>query len=411
MTLEKDINTLTKECEAYLRKEGYSDARIRDYRRLWGDGIINYVEECSKSIYNTDIGEQFIRSIAFTWSASHIRALRRSVRVLSDFLLYGSIRKRIVQQVMHELPGEIGAIAKLFIACFGELRRSQLTLSEHQRVLSYFIKNLSLKSVFRVSEINEEHVLAFLSSAQNCKDKFLNTMRLFCRYLHSHQLVERNIEYVIGRNNLPKREKLPSVYDAKEIKQIEDAVDEASPVGKRDYAILLLASRLGFRSSDIAGLQFTNLDWDNNIIRLTQYKTKREVELPLLAEVGDAIINYLKYGRPVSRSQHVFLSACAPYRPINRLIINGAISRIIKSSKVDIQNRKFGPHSMRHTLASQLLSNGTSLPVISEALGHTNTQTTMNYIRIDIQNLQRCALVIPMVSQAFYNQKGGIFYE
>jgi integrase len=175
--------------------------------------------------------------------------------------------------------------------------------------------------------------------------------------------------------------------------------------------MLLLASRLGFRSSDIAGLQFANLDWDNNTIRLTQYKTKREVELPLLADVGDAIINYLKYGRPVSHSQNVFLSACAPYRPINRLIINGAISRIIKSSKVDIQNRKFGPHAMRHTLASQLLSNGISLPVISETLGHTNTQTTMNYLRIDINNLQRCALAVPMVSRGFYDQKGGVFYE
>jgi site-specific recombinase XerD len=333
------------------------------------------------------------------------------VRVLSDFLSHGSVRKRIVHHVSHELPGEIGAAAKSFIASFAELRRSKLTLGEHQRVLSYFIRHLELKSVFHVSEIDEEQVLAFLSSTQNCKDKFLNTMRLFCRYLYTNNLIERDIEYVIGRNHLPKREKLPSIYDPDEIKQIENAVDKASPVGKRDYAMLLLASRLGFRSSDIAGLQFANLDWDNNIIRLTQYKTKREIELPLLADVGDAIINYLKYGRPISQSKHVFLSAFAPYRPINRLIINGAISRIIKSSKVDIQNRKFGPHAMRHTLASQLLSNGISLPVISETLGHTNTQTTMNYLRVDINNLLRCALAVPMVSQGFYDQKGGIFYE
>ena len=362
MSLEKDINSLTKACEAYLRDDGYSEGRILDYRRLWADGIVSYMEECSINIYSPDIGDQFISTIAVTWSAPYIRALRRSVRVLSDFLSHGSVRKRIVHHVNHELPGEIGTTAKSFIASFADLRRSKLTLSEHQRVLSYFIKHLALKSVFRVPEINEEHVLAFLSSTQNCKDKFLNTMRLFCRYLYTRNLVsKRNIEYVIGRNNLPQREKLPSVYDPDEIRQIEEAVEKASPVGKRDYAMLLLASRLGFRVSDIAGLQFSNLDWDNNIIRLTQYKTKREVELPLLADVGDAIINYLKYGRPVSHSQHVFLSACAPYRPTNRMIISGAISRIIKSSKVDIQNRKFGPHAMRHTLASQLLSNGNLL--------------------------------------------------
>ena len=219
------------------------------------------------------------------------------------------------------------------------------------------------------------------------------------------------MEYVIGRNNYPKREKLPSVYDADEIKRIEDEVDQASAVGKRDYAMLLLATRLGLRSSDIAGLRFENLDWDRNIICLTQSKTKKVVELPLLTDIGEAIINYLKYGRPVSDLQQVFLSACAPYRPVNRLIINGAISRTIISSGVDITDRRFGPHAMRHTLASQLLRNGISLPVISETLGHSDTQVTMNYLRIDINNLMRCSLDVPLVSTSFYEQKGGVFYE
>ena len=236
-------------------------------------------------------------------------------------------------------------------------------------------------------------------------------MRLFCRYLYRYKLIANDIEYVIGRSTLPKREKLPSVYSSEEIKQIETSLDRSDPVGKRDYAMLLLSTRLGLRSSDIAGLQFNHLDWDNNLIRIRQYKTKREVELPLLADVGDAIITYLKYARPVSTAPNIFLSACAPYRPVNRLIINGAISRTIKVSKVNIGNRKFGPHAMRHTLATQLLGNGVTLPVISETLGHTTTQTTMKYLRVDLNNIQRCVLDVPVVRQEFYEQKGGLFYE
>lgn len=412
MDLQKDIQSLIKDCVVHLKDEGYSEARISDYQRFWKTGMVKYMETYSIINYNADVGERFIKNVITTeGSASFKRAIRRSVHVLSDYLSYGKVRKRIVPYVTHELTGEIGAIAKEFIASFAAMRRSQLTLSEHQRILSYFIKCLSIKSRFHVSEINEEAVLEFLASSQNCKDKFLNTMRLFCRYLYEQKLIDKDIEYVIGRNNLPVREKLPSVYDAEEVKKIEDAVDQASAVGKRDYAMLLLASRLGLRSSDIAGLQFANLDWEKNIIRLSQYKTKREIELPLLADVGEAIINYLKYGRPVSYFQNVFLSACAPYRPVNRLIINRAISRIIKFSNVSIQNRKFGPHSMRHTLASQLLRNGITLPLISEMLGHVNTQTTMNYLRIDINNLIRCALNVPLVHQDFYDQKGGVFYE
>lgn len=409
--VEQNINPLIKACIAWLRRNGYSEARIRDYIRSWKTGIGKFMEDRSTTVYSTQMGEHFINSPLPFDSPTYRRAVRRSVAVLSDFLVHGRVSRRIVHRVNHELPGEIGNAAKAFITSQAELRRSILTLNEHQRVLSYFIQHLSLNSVNQVSGVNEEHVLAFLASSQNCKDKFLNTTRLFCRYLYACKLVDRDIEYVIGRGGLPRREKLPSVYGQDEVRQIESAVDQSSPVGKRDYAMLLLTTRLGFRSSDIAGLQFDNLDWDKNLIRLTQYKTKRELELPLLADIGNAIIIYLRYARPVSPASNVFLSACAPYRPINRMIINGAISRIIKASKVDIGNRKFGPHAMRHTLASRLLGNGIPLPVISETLGHTDTQTTMKYLRVDINNLQRCALAVPLVRQGFYEQKGGMFYE
>lgn len=218
------------------------------------------------------------------------------------------------------------------------------------------------------------------------------------------------MEYFIGRNNYPLREKLPSVYNADEIGHIENRVEQSSTVGKRDYAMLLLATRLGLRSSDISGLTFGNLDWQHNLISLMQCKTKKIIELPLLTDVGEAIINYLKFGRPISDFQQVFLTASAPYRPVNSRLINGVVSRKIIASGVDIKGRKFGPHAMRHTLASQLLRNGTSLPVISETLGHSDTQATMNYLRIDINSLMQCALDVPLVPINFYEQKGGVFY-
>lgn len=410
MKKELEIKSLIRECIAFLMEEGYSEPRIAEYQRLWRDGIEEYMNKNSLVNYNAAIGEDFLGGIS-GMSDSYMRTIRRNVHVLTDFLSYGEVRKRIIQYVYHELPGEIGEVAFKFIASQAKLRRSKLTLNEHQRILSYFINHLTLRSVNYVSDISEDDVLTFISSAQNCKDKYLNTARLFCRFLYEQKYIDRNVEYVIGRNNYPKREKLPSVYDAAEIKQIEETVSQSSAVGKRDYAMLLLATRLGLRSSDIAGLTFENLDWNRNIICLTQYKTKKMIELPLLADVGEAVINYLKYARPVSDLEQVFLTVCTPYRSVNRLIINGAVSRTIIASGVDITGRKFGPHAMRHTLASQLLRNGTSLPVISETLGHSNTQVTMNYLRIDINNLMRCTLDVPLVSTSFYEQKGGVFYE
>lgn len=410
MKTDQEIKSLIRECVAYLTEEGYSESRIADYQRQWRNGIEEYMNKNSLENYNAAIGEDYLGSIP-VMSDPYMRSIRRNVHILNDFLSYGIVRKRIVQYVHYELPGEIGEVASKFIESQAKLRRSKLTLIEYQRILSYFINHLTLKSVNYVSDISEDDVLAFISSAQNSKNKYLNTARLFCRFLYEQKYIDRNVEYIIGRNNFPQHEKLPSVYDAEEIKQIEEAVNQSSAVGKRDYAILLLASRLGLRSSDIAGLTFENLDWDQNIICLTQYKTKKVIELPLLADVGEVVINYLKYGRPVSNLQQVFLTACAPYRPINSQNINGAVSRIIIASGVDIAGRRLGPHAMRHTLASQLLRNGTSLPVISETLGHSDTQATMNYLRIDINNLMRCSLEVPLVSTSFYEQKGGMFYE
>lgn len=409
MDSEKEIKSLIRDCVVYLREEGYSEPRIKDYHRFWRNGIQEYMYKNSLANYRDEIGKKFLSGIP-EMSGSNMRAIRRSVHVLDDFLLYGKVRKRIVQYVHHELPGELGKVALEFIDSQKRLRLSKPTLNKHRRILSYFITHLTFRSVNQVSAIGEDDVLTFISSVQNCKDRYLSTIRLFCRFLYQQKYIDRNVEYVIGRNNYPKREKLPSVYDADEIRRIEDTVEQSSTVGKRDYAMLLLATRLGLRSSDIAGLTFGNLDWDRNLICLIQYKTKKIVELPLLTEIGEALINYLKYGRSVSDLQQVFLTASAPYRSVNRMIINGAVSRTIIASGVDIKGRKFGPHAMRHTLASQLLRNGTSLPVISETLGHSDMQVTMNYLRIDINSLMQCALDVPLISMNFYEQKGGVFY-
>jgi integrase len=182
-------------------------------------------------------------------------------------------------------------------------------------------------------------------------------------------------------------------------------------VGKRNYAMFLLASRLGLRVSDIVNLKLENIDWENNLIKLEQQKTKRLIELPLLVDVGEAIINYLQDGRRSSAHKEIFLAMTPPYGNITGMTLTSTVQRLILDAGIDTSNRKFGPHAMRHSLASQLLQKEVSLPVISETLGHSTTRATMNYLRIDIKNLTKCLLDAPLVSEAFYNQKGGIFYE
>lgn len=173
----------------------------------------------------------------------------------------------------------------------------------------------------------------------------------------------------------------------------------------------MLSSRLGLRISDIINLKFENIDWDNNIMLITQQKTGSIVKLPLMPEVGNAIIDYLRDERVTGTSNYIFLTLKAPYERVSRDTIYNGLQSAIRASKVNVERRHHGMHAMRHSLATQLLKNDVQLSVISDVLGHSSTQSTMNYLRVDLEGLKRCLLDVPPVSISFYTQKGGIFYE
>ena len=175
--------------------------------------------------------------------------------------------------------------------------------------------------------------------------------------------------------------------------------------------MILLATRLGLRSSDIRRLQLGNIDWDRNVISLIQYKTNKQTELPLLSEVGDAIIDYLLHGRPKTNLKYVFLSLMQPYRMLGDSAFTGIVIRVIRDSRINTNGRHHGAHSLRHSLATTLMNNGTDLPVISETLGHKSTESTMYYLNVNISNLLECSHEVPSVPDLYYTQKGGLFYE
>jgi integrase len=175
--------------------------------------------------------------------------------------------------------------------------------------------------------------------------------------------------------------------------------------------MLILAVRLGLRASDISALEFRHLLWADNTISFNQYKTNQRIELPLPADVGESIIDYIKYARPTSNDTHLFLERVYPNNPVCAKKVSQTANRIILASGVHIGDRKHGSHALRHTMAGLLLEQKTPLPVISDLLGHTSIQTSMCYLRIDTESLRQCALEVPVVAEAFYTQKGGAFYE
>jgi len=171
------------------------------------------------------------------------------------------------------------------------------------------------------------------------------------------------------------------------------AIDRNCARGKRDYAILLLACRLGLRSKDIRLLVLENLRWEDARIELTQAKTGRALALPLLDDVAEALIDYLRNGRPSSPAREVFLSTYVPHEPISSASAPTSIMKhYLRSAGIPVPKRPFGLHSLRHTLATQLLENNVPLPTISEVLGHRSTESTRIYTKVDIAALRATSL-------------------
>ena len=157
-----------------------------------------------------------------------------------------------------------------------------------------------------------------------------------------------------------KQARIPSVWDPADVAKILEAVDRGNPCGKRDYAIILLVARLGLRGIDVKRLEFSDFDWLGNRLSVAQVKTGHRVQLPLLKDVGWAVIDYIRAGRPASDCPQVFLRHTAPAGPfseqdhLHQILVKHARAAHVPVS----EKRRHGMHSLRHTLATRLKVSG-----------------------------------------------------
>lgn len=227
-------------------------------------------------------------------------------------------------------------------------------------------------------------------------------MKKYLNFLFSNDFTSNNLSHSVPKAKYQRSNRLPSVYNKEEIKKILNTIDRTSSIGKRNFAMISLAVYLGLRCGDIVNLKFENIDWQKKVIKLTMSKTEKDIELPLLPELGNAILDYLKKGRRSCKLDNVFISDKGPVSTIKSAALYGVVKRSINKTNIDINNRKVGPHSLRHSLATRLLNNGESLPVISAVLGHSDSQVTTIYTSINFDSLKHCALEVPpLISTAY----------
>ncbi len=222
----------------------------------------------------------------------------------------------------------------------------------------------------------------------------LCAVRSLLRFAAANGLIDSGVLETVPAARSSRQARVPSVWDPADVTKIIEAIDRGNPSGKRDYAIVLLICRLGVRSVDVKRLRFADLDWPGNQVSVVQAKTGRRVWLPLLKDVGWAIIDYIRSGRPPSDCPQVFVRHTAPIGPFSDqdhlhqiLVKHARVAHVPLSEK-----RRHGMHSLRHTLATRLMEDGTPVEQIADILGHQSAQSTGVYLKSSLRLLAKCAL-------------------
>ena len=233
---------------------------------------------------------------------------------------------------------------------------------------------------------------------------FSSTIKQFFRYANDAGATDSDLSFIVMPVSKGPQ-KLPDTYTEDEIRRTISAIERGSAIGKRDYLVLLLAAEYGWRASDITGFRFNWIDWDKNMITFNQHKTGVAVQYPLLSSVGNAIIDYLKNGRPATDAQEIIVGHDTAKRgkKLATPTIHSIVARYLREARIENwKQKKHGPHSLRFSLATNLLKKNTSMPLIATILGHQSTESTKRYISLDIDQLRKCALPIPPLNTGIF---------
>lgn len=403
MKLELICNGLTE----LLVANNYSPSTINFYKREWEKLNAFLLSEYGDDDFSIDKGLLFLEKVHGILSSFEKSKLKdqqmqliRSIQVLQDFQLHGVLTRRYyASKNPIKLTDNYLSIHNQFIDYLHHTELSNSTKNHYIRFSAVFLDFLTQKKITDFSNIDlsicNDYIKTFAGMSFKTVEQNICGLRYFLRYLNDISVLKTDIASHIHMPTISKSARIPSVWTEDEIKKLLKVIDRNSPIGKRDYAMIVLACVLGLRISDIKNLTFENFNWEEKKLFIIQHKTKKPLSLPIPDAVGWAIIDYIKNGRPkYYESKHIFIKHMPPFDILSdNNHLSGRIHFYMKKAKIPLtKNCHRGFHSLRHTSASMLLDAGVELPVITSILGHSSTDVTSIYLKTDLDKLKECVL-------------------
>ena len=389
-----------------MRKQGSSPGRLKNFensynvfeRYLTDNDIVHIDEEiCLEYVY-AKTGQRFKRFECVTSNERadyRMRPLLLLLRYLKDGQFCCDVRKTKPSFVC---PACFESEYEAFCEELVYRGYRQATIDTNTKKVQALIAHLVAQGVTSSTDITIRNIDSYLKTIEDKAVKyiglFLYVFRNFFTFLYEREYTKHDLTPMLPKVRTPRNASIPYVWSKADIKKLLGVIDRADPKGKRDYAILLVAIRLGLRIGDIRSLKQSSIDWNRKTINLKMSKTGQPIELPLLKDIGWAIIDYLQNGRPVTNSECLFVRHRAPFNAFGGYnAFNKELHRYILKAGLNMPgDQRHGMHSLRSTLAGNMLDIKSPLPIISEVLGHQSVNTTSIYLKIDVEGLRRCAL-------------------
>jgi len=409
------LKRLVTDALGEIERMGYSRRSRNRYRAIW-EHLIEFSER-------NELGDEFSEDLATRFLKEYRvgdeegertgQGWRKhtvwGVSVLADFAETGRIERAFADvEAIHLIPAMQNTLRDYVQYCKDRLHLRPGTLHGRTTELTIFLDFLHSRKARTLDQIQALDLSEFISCRADIplgkirRDHWLqpktvarivSDMRSFLRFLTMRGILPKDLSTELPKIRVPRDATIPSVWEQELVRRLLETVDRSSAKGKRDYAILLMACRLGLRVGDIRTLKLDQLHWEDSTIEVTQSKTDAPLRLPLTNEVGEALIDYLKSGRPQTAHREVFLKANPPFDPFKGTNLHHIVTywRLLGGIRFRTAQKR-GIHSLRHTLATQLLEKGTPFTTIAEILGHTSLESTRIYAKANVEALRSVAL-------------------
>lgn len=346
-----------------MQKKGYSPLSIRGLENVW-DALLHYASTIPETAFDEIFREGFLQAeYGFRMDLEYtMYRASRALELLKNYIDFG-----VVTGVPKKQRQEFSNGYRSLITAFADKEARRGLAEGSMKSLWSRLYRLHLffldKGADTFSMVTRDMINDFIKYLAPYSTTYvsenLRMLRRLCLYAYQNDYHAEDLSGCIPFVKNIRQQRLPAVFTEDEIEKILSSFDRENPMGKRNYAIFLLAARMGLRSCDIKALEFSFINWTEKTLAFTQKKTKKYLTLPLPDDVGWAIIDYLKNGRPISDSKYVFIQHKPPYGQYTDLR-NVLVKQMRKAGIETPANKRIGMHCFRHSLATTMLENGVS---------------------------------------------------